>query len=259
MLLAVGCVALAQSAPTWDLVVCAAKDYAPYSNQEEQGFENQMMTLLAQDLDAHLTYVWLPHIQVFSQNQRLLNEGKCDLLLDVGDNSDDFLTTIPYLQTTYYFVTRSDAAVQIESFDDEALRSLRIGVVTASPPDEALGLRGMRNNVRHYITQPNSPAPQMIADLTAGEIDLAVIYGPDAGPLVQRNDQLQMVPVAPQVELSGLLMVYQTTMGMRKDDTDLRDLLNDALAHKWDEIQDALDATGIPVLPLPRPVTTVGG
>lgn len=249
----------AQRVPTWELIVCAAQDNLPYSNSQEQGFENEIITLISQDLDATLTYVWLPKIEVASQNQILLEEGRCDLFLDVGDNSDDFLTTIPYFQTTYYFVYREDAAFDISSFDDEALTSLRIGVITASPPDEALGIRNLAKNVRHYYPGPASAEEQQIKDVVSGKLDVAVIFGPSAGKLALERPDLKVVPVAPEVDLSGLLMVYQTAMGLRLADTDLRDLLNNSLARTWDEIQSVLESYNIPVLPLPKPIISVGG
>lgn len=255
-----GAFAFAQDAqPTWELVVCAAKDDLPYSNQEGQGFENKIMSVMAADLHADLSYIWLPGIQVPRENRRLLSEGKCDVLLDVGDAADGFLTTLAYSQTTYYFVYRDDAPFEVASFDDDVLAGLRIGVVIASPPDEALGERGLATTAVHYSPTPVSPEAKMLDDVAAGALDLAIVYGPSAWTLAKSHPGLQLVPVAPEVDLAGLSMVYQTTMGLRRDDTDLRDLLNRALANSWDDVEAVLGQADVPLLPLPRPVLSVGG
>lgn len=247
--------ALAQNARTsWELVVCAAGDDLPFSSERQLGFENRIMSLLAEDLHAKLTYLWLPELQIEKQNLLLLYEGKCDAFLAVSDVSAGFLTTLPYYQTTYYFVYRSDAPFEISSFDDAVVETLRIGAVIASPPDVALGARGLVNNIHHYYQDLSASASQMIDDVVSKKIDVAVIFG----PLVREQEGLTLVPVAPQVEPYALSMVFQTVIGVRQADTDLRDLLNQALAHQWDEIQAVLQEFNIPVLPLPKPVTSIG-
>lgn len=260
LIFAPACIAAAQGVyePTWTLVVCAARDNLPYSNDQQQGFENGIISEVARGLNAELEYVWLPSVQVASQNVLLLDEGRCDVMLDVGDTADDFLTTLAYYQSTYYFLYRADAAFRVTSFDDDVLARLRVGVVAASPPDVALGSRGLTDNLHHYFPDPATPEAQMIEDVVNETIDLAVIFGPMAGDLAREQPGLVLVPVTPEVDLSGLSMVYQTTMGVRKTDTDLRDLLNDALAREWGDIQAVLERSGVPLLPLPAPVTTVG-
>lgn len=249
--------ALAQGAPTsWELAVCAPADNLPYSNAQEEGFENGIVQLLAHDLNAELRYIWLPPIEVASQNLKLLEEGSCDVFLDAGDNSDEFLTTLPYVQTTYYLVYRSDAPFRVTSLDDEALRSLKIGVVTASPPDEALGVRGLTANVRHYSPDPGSPETRMIEDVATGIIDVAVAFGPFAGPVLHDSGGLVAVPVAPEFELYGLSMVYPISMGVRHGDTDLRDLLNASLARQWGGVVELIEAANVLALPLPTPLVS---
>jgi quinoprotein dehydrogenase-associated probable ABC transporter substrate-binding protein len=255
--------ALAQgSATTWTLRVCAAKDNLPYSNEQQQGFENKIISLLAQDLHAKLSYLWLPKLQVAKQNLLLLNEDKCDVFLNVGGDSTDFLLTLAYYQTTYFFVYRTDAPFKITSLNNAVLKKLHIGVVTVSPPAIALGARGITDNVHHYSPVSNDPASQMVDDVVNKKLDVAVIFGPLAGYSAKQQkaeSELEFVPVTPQVGPSGLSMVYPTSMGLRQGDTNLRDLLNQALADKWDDIQKVLKSYNIPLLPLPKPVISTGG
>lgn len=256
--------ALAQdnkTSTTWELRVCAGGDNLPYSNKEQQGFENHIATLLAQDLHAKLSYLWLPKLQNSDRDLLLLREGKCDLFLDDSNLSDPYLETLAYYQSTYFFVYRADAPFKVTSFDDAVLEKLRIGVGKMSPPDPVLAARGLVDNLHHYNgVLPGNSAESMIADVVNGKLDLAVVWGPTAAYYAPKQlVKLKLVPVAPQVTTSGLSMVYATSMALRVGDTELRDLLNQALADKWEEIQKVLEEHNIPTLPLPKPVISVSG
>jgi ABC-type amino acid transport substrate-binding protein len=48
-------------------------------------------------------------------------------------------------------------------------------------------------------------------------------------------------------------MVFSITVGVRKGDEGLRDLLNRAIVRRWEEIQEILVSYGVPLLPLPKP------
>src|SRR5204863_223733 len=75
--------------------------------------------------------------------------------------------------------------------DDPRLRGLRVGVQLIgndgvnTPPAHALSRRGIVDNVRGFsvyadYAQPNPPA-RILDALIAGEIDVAVVWGPLAG------------------------------------------------------------------------------
>jgi mxaJ protein len=246
---------------TWELRVCADGDDLPYSNKKQQGFENRIATLLAQDLHAKLSYLWLPKLQNASRNLLWLRENKCDLFLDDSNLSDPYLATLAYYQSTYVFVYRADAPFKVTSLDDAVLKKLRIGVESMSPPDPALGARGLVDNLHHYNpVLPTKSAEAMIDDVVNGKLDLAVVWGPVAGYYaLKRSVKLEVVPVTPQVDTSGLSTVYATSMGLREGDTDLRDVLNQALADEWAGIQKVLKEYNVPTIPLPKPAINVGG
>src|ERR1700709_186313 len=63
------------------LRVCADPGNLPYSNQRQQGFENQIASLLATELHAKLSYTWWAQRRGFFRNT--LNAGKCDVVIGV--------------------------------------------------------------------------------------------------------------------------------------------------------------------------------
>jgi quinoprotein dehydrogenase-associated probable ABC transporter substrate-binding protein len=255
----------AQSEPTtWALRVCANRNNMPFSNEKQQGFENRIISLIAQDLHAKLSYLWLNPISGESfQNTLSLERGKCDLVLSVGDGQDPYLTTLAYYQSTFVFVYRAGASFDTQSLslDDPALRDLSIGVLSASIPHTALLSRESKakDHLPYEVTIFGSPTP-LLDEVAQGRIDMAIVWGPIAGYYVKMHSaKLKIVPVTPQVDASGVSMVYSFAMGLRQGDTDLRDLVNKALADKWGDILKVLKDYNIPVVPLPQPASSVGG
>lgn len=243
---------------SWNLRVCANEDNLPYSNRQRQGFENRIAMILADELQAKLTYVWLPqpHHPEYALIQ--LREGSCDLFMSVLDGQHPFLTTVAYYRSTNVFVYRKDAPYDISSLNDPVLRTLRIGVLRASPPDHALANRGIIDKVHHYLA--NDP-PSSITDAVATkEIDLGIAWGPITGYFSeQQSVPLKLTPVSPEVDMPFLPMVLSISMGVREQDEALRDLLNRAIALRWKEIQAILENYGVPLLPLSQPTASVSG
>ena len=153
-----------------------------------EGFENRIVTLLAHDLDAAVSYTWWAQRRGFIRST--LQAGLCDLVPGVPYALDMLRTTAPYYRSTYVFVTRKDGP-DITSFDDARLRQLRVGVELIgddganSPPVHALGQRGIVGNLRGYpvygdYTLANPPA-RIVEAVAAGQVDVAVVWGPLAG------------------------------------------------------------------------------
>ena len=69
------------------LRVCADPNNLPYSNQQEQGFENRLAALIARDLGAHLEYTWFSERKSFLKNS--LDAGKCDAVMGVRASEDE--------------------------------------------------------------------------------------------------------------------------------------------------------------------------
>lgn len=238
-----------------ELRVCADPNNLPFSNEQQQGFENKIAQLVAQDLNEKLSYTWWAQHRGFVRNS--LNAKRCDVLIGVPTSFERTFATVPYYRSTYVFVTRRDRHLKIESFDDPQLRRLKIGVqligddFTNTPPAHALTQRHIIKNVKGYSVygdyrQPNPPA-RIIDAVARGDIDVAVAWGPLAGYFGQREPvALDIKPVSPQIDLPFLPFVFDISMGVRRGDTALKERLNTVIAHRRGDIDSILAQYGVP-------------
>jgi mxaJ protein len=238
-----------------ELRVCADPNNLPFSNARGEGFENRIAELIARDLSSKLSYEWWAQRRGFVRNT--LREGRCDLVIGVPAGYDPLLTTQPYYRSTYVFVSRRESGLTVDSFDDPRLRSLRIGVHLMgddganAPPAHALARRGIINNVVGYTiygdySEPNPPA-RLIDAVASGAIDVAVAWGPLAGYFAGRESTpLRVTHVSAPVDPPALRFVFAIAMGVRKEDTALRDELNQLIHRRAAEIHKILDEFGVP-------------
>src|SRR4051794_28715046 len=106
-----------------DLRVCAEPDNVPFSHQSQSGFENRIARLVADDLGMALRYSWQPQRRGFVR--KTLGAGLCDVWMGVPSDSERLLPTKPYYRSSYVFIYRDRP---LQSFDDERLRDLRLGI-----------------------------------------------------------------------------------------------------------------------------------
>ena len=85
--------AFASQAASRELRVCADPNNLPYSNSRGEGFENKIVEILAEELDAELRYTWWAQRRGFVRNT--LSAGLCDLLPGVVYGFDMVRTTRP--------------------------------------------------------------------------------------------------------------------------------------------------------------------
>lgn len=241
--------------PARELRVCADPNNLPFSNARREGFENRLAELVARDLDATVRYTWWAQRRGFIRNT--LKAGECDVVMGIPSSFEMAQPTRPYYRSTYVFVYRQDRGITVRSFDDPVLKKLRVGVqmigddYANAPPAHALSKRGIVENVRGYTvygdySRPNPPAG-IVRAVAAGEIDVAVVWGPLAGYFVPRQKaRLSIVPVSPQIDLPFLPMVYDISLGVRRGDEKLREELEGILERRAPEIDALLDRYGVP-------------
>ncbi|MFL5121229.1 MAG: quinoprotein dehydrogenase-associated putative ABC transporter substrate-binding protein, partial [Microvirga sp.] len=144
----------ALSAQARELRVCADPNNLPFSNDREEGIENRVARIVADELHAELRYTWWAQRRGFVRGT--LKAGTCDVWLSVTAGFDPVATTRPYYRSTYVFVTRADSGLDIDSLDDARLQRLRVGVqlvgkdLSDTPPAHALARRGIVRNVVGY-------------------------------------------------------------------------------------------------------------
>ena len=172
-----------------DLRVCADPNNLPYSNEQKQGFENQLAALIGKDLNMQVTYFWFPQREAFFR--KTLNSGVCDVVMGVPSGIDEAVTTRPSYRSTYVFISRQDRHVHITSFDDPRLRTSKVGVHILGeeddslPPVHAFTSRGIVRNLVGFsifgnLNEKNPPA-DLIKSVEDGKVDVAVAWGPLAG------------------------------------------------------------------------------
>jgi quinoprotein dehydrogenase-associated probable ABC transporter substrate-binding protein len=233
-----------------ELRVCADPANLPYSQRDESGFENRIARLVADDLGMRLSWFWQEQTRGFVR--KTMGAGECDLFVGVPAGFDKVLRTKPYYRSTYVAVTRRGAP-PFAGFDPGQLRGRRFGVqligndLAASPPGYALAEGGAVDNVTGFLVYGDGPAGKRMVDAVAGgSIDVALVWGPQAGWFARRA----AVPlaVAPVQAPAGLAMPfeYAIAMGVRKGDTALRDRLDELLVRRKADIDAILDEYAVP-------------
>ncbi len=244
-----------------ELRVCADPNNLPFSNRRREGFENKIAELIAAELHATVRYTWWPQRRGFIRNT--LRERTCDVVMGVPSSYELVLTLKPYYRSTYVFMYRKDSGLEIRSFDDPILREVKIGVhvigddYANSPPAHALGNRNIVQNVVGYsvfgdYSEENPPA-RIVDAVAAGEVDVAIVWGPIAGYFAKRQPvELELVPVTPAIDLPFLPFVYDMSMGVRREEEALalKDELEEIVERKAAEIGAILQDYGVPLVEL---------
>lgn len=245
--------AVSYAAPV--LRVCADPNNLPWSNQQQQGFENRIASLIAGDMGMQVSYVWYSQGEKFFR--KTLDAGACDVVMGVPAGMDEAATTHPYYVSSYAFLSRRDRHLEIRSLDDPRLRTLRIGVHILGeqddslPPVHALISRGIVTNLVGYSIFGNlnehNPSADLIRAVVNRDVDVAVVWGPLAGYFARQSPvPLDVTPIAADPKNPGLPMAFAIGMGVRPGDEALRQRLDAELARRQPEIQRLLIAYGIP-------------
>ena len=213
------------------LRVCADPDNLPLSNRRGEGYENKIAEELARDLGRRVEYTFFPQRMGFVRNtlrrqDPTTKQFSCDLIIGVPKGYELTATTKPYMHSTYalLFAEREDFA-GMKSADDLAklppakLRSLRVGVFARSPGTDWLLRNGMLEQAVMYAAQSGDPAENpahtIEQDLAAGKIDLAIVWGPIAGFLVQRHAATPGWRAVPFLPDARIQFDYEISMGVR--------------------------------------------
>jgi quinoprotein dehydrogenase-associated probable ABC transporter substrate-binding protein len=240
------------------LRVCADPRNLPFSNEKGEGFENKLAELFAEKLQKKLDYMYFPQAAGFVR--MTLAAHRCDVIMGFPQGDDLVQGTNPYYRTAYALVAKQGGGLdEVATLEDERLKGKRIGVVAGTPPATNMAANGLMTNAKPYPlmidTRVDSSATAMIKDLTSGEIDAAVLWGPMAGYYArQANPPLHVTPLVK--ETTGPRLVYRIGMGVRPADQNWKRLLNRLIQENQPAINRILLDFGVPLLDEnDRPIT----
>jgi mxaJ protein len=142
------------------------------------------------------------------------------------------------------FAYRPDRVSGLRSYDDPALRTLRVGVplvgndMAATPPGHALARRGLVDNVIGFAPFGRANvAERMMAALADGTLDVALLWAPQAAYFAGRQDfEVRLAPARDDGTREP--QRFAMAIAVRADEPALRDVLAAALV----EVQPRVDA-----------------
>ncbi|WP_439543244.1 quinoprotein dehydrogenase-associated putative ABC transporter substrate-binding protein [Hyphomicrobium sp.] len=233
------------------LRVCADPGNMPLSSSKEEGYQNKIAKILAEDLGTSASFFWRPYHERGLTRETFQN-NECDILMDMPVALQELLTTDPLYSTTYVFAYREDKKIEIKNLEDPILNTLRVGVFQHSGLREALERRGHKNLDLHIIAydtdlQPLHQPWQQVQRVIDGDLDIAGVWGPFAGWLkTQKKAPLIIQPV--NLWENEVPMEFELAIGMQRNQVMLKYMLDWALDRKRNEIGAVLRDYGVPLV-----------
>ena len=246
------------------LRVCADPDNLPLSTARGEGYENRIADKLAHDLGKSVEYTFFPQRMGFVRNtlrqrDETTQQYKCDVIVGVPKGYELTATTQPYMRSTYAMVFPVRGNLEKLATPDELLKlpperrnELRIGIFAGSPAADWLLRNGMLGQAESYAQQSGdpheNPAGIIERDLAAGKIDLAIIWGPIAGFLVDRHSGEGAWRAVALKSEPGIKFDYEISMGVRFGEKEWKDTLDAWIAGHRSEIDTILSSYHIPLV-----------
>ena len=229
---------------------CGDPRNLPFSNDKGEGFENKLAELFAAKLGKKLSYTYFPQATGFVR--KTLGEYHCDIIMGFPQGDDQAQVTIPYYRTTYALVTKRGSGLEdVTTIDDPKLKDKRIGIVARTPPSTNMAVNGLLAHAKSYPlfvdTRADSSAQAMMEDLTKGDIDCGILWGPMAGYYASKADP-PFVVVPLTKEKTGPPMTFRIGMAVRPADQEWKRTLNKLIMENQAEINKLLISYNIPIL-----------
>lgn len=248
------------------LKVCTAENEMPYSNKDGEGFENKLAHYIAEQLGRKLEIVTWSDPRYFIRDY--VDKGLCDVVMGVDYGDPRLYTTIPYYRSGYVFVTREQDNLDVQNWDSEALKTAkRIAFVPGTPAETMLRTIGRYNdmfNYQHELAGFKSRRNQyvkyendkLVNEVASGKAEIAVLWGPAAARYVKASSTPLNMTVIPddnkRADGQKVGFHYSTAIGVRKGEVALLEQLNKVIRANHGEIEELLEAEGIPLLDEPE-------
>ncbi|GBU18700.1 MULTISPECIES: rare earth element methanol dehydrogenase accessory protein XoxJ [Methylobacterium] len=234
------------------LRVCGDPGNMPFSERKEDGFENRIAAIVADELKVKVRYYWLQQGPGFVRNT--LGTGLCDLIVGSAFGSDIVQSTNPYYRSAYTIVTRRGTFEGLARIDDPRLKGKAVGVIAGTPPVNRLGDLGMIGSMKAYAPYQLDPArkhqtvaAEIVSDLAEGKLDAAILWGPSVGWLAKRSGvPMEVTPLLQEPDRPS--MTYRIAMGVRHGENDWKRSLNTILRKRRADIEAVLREYDVPLL-----------
>jgi mxaJ protein len=243
--ISLACISVLEPVHATPLTICAEPDNLPFSSRQERGFEIEAATILATELGRPLEVHWVA--QRLPDFLRVtIGAGICEALMSVPRESHKLATTAPWYRTSFVFVSKAMPA--FKNFDDPRLHSLSIAVPMVSngggtPPAIALMQRGLLDQIRPYSALESARMVRAVGD---GKVDLAVVWGPFAGWYAANGGVPLTLSPTPDRD-GNTPMAFDMSIGVGRDNEDLRRRLDAVLVHRRVELGQVLARWHVPL------------
>lgn len=247
--------------------VCSDPNNLPFSAKTQDGFENRIAQVWADELGQPLEYTWFPQRRGFlrqtlkSHDQTGRGGYKCDVVMGMAAEADSLLTTKAYYRSTYALVyvkgQKLDAVATGADFVnlEPTLRaSLKIGAFVPTPGTKWLARHGMTHQVIAFQAMSADPAayPGEIVEkeLVSGRLDVAIVWGPIGGYFAKQAKNVEIVVIPLQSE-PGIRFDFSIAAGVRYGDGERKQLLEKLMIATADDMDAILAEYNVPLLDRP--------
>ena len=236
------------------LRVCADPSNLPYSNQNEEGYENKIAKLFAKKLgDIPIVYTWYPMTSGFVR--RTLRAKLCDLIITFPAVHEFVQNSNPFYTSSYALISLEKKDITVDSLSDSQIKEkkYKIGLIHATPPSSSVAKYDLFKQVKFYVQaadpRKQKPWATIAEDLRNEKIDIGVVWGPYAGYQAKKSEMpLRLIPLVKEEKISRGKMVYRFTMGIRKNEPEWEKTINTLIKENQKEINLILEDYGIPLL-----------
>jgi len=246
------------------LKVCADPYNMPFSNEEQQGFENRIAELMAEWLELPLEYAWFPQRMGFIRNtlRAEIGEGvyKCDLVMGVPDRFELAATTEPYYASTWSLVYAKGRSLDdirapgdVAKLPQQVRNELRFGLFDRGPAQLWVFKQGLMGQAVPYPAQLGHlrDTPTVILqDMLDDKVDITMIWGPFAGYFLREHAQgkLAMLPMSAESQQGEMKFNYNIAMAVRYGEKEWKQQVNRFIVEQRDAIRGVLEDYGVPLV-----------
>ena len=239
--------------------VCADEFNLPYSNRALEGFDNKIATIIGEELGLPVEYYWFPQRIGFGRNTIKKVDpqtGKflCDVAMSIPAEPGMYAPTTSYFSSIDAMVYRKGEGYELNEIADIAKlkaqgKQLKIGLFDRAIATSTLINDGLEDQIQYFQMMPGDARINsgriITEELASGRIDVAFAWGPVAGFYADQSDVA--MTVLPLNEF-GSDYVFSFGMGVRHQDTEWQNLLNQILEKRKDDIAAIIAQYNMPSL-----------